>query len=174
MTVGKYTYGADSIELKQSGADLHIGKFCSIANGVKVYLGGNHKVDWITTWPFGDKHRDIFSKFQGCHSFSKGSIFIGNDVWVGSNAVIMSGVKIGHGAVIAAHTVVTKDVPPYCVFAGNPGRIKKMRFSEEDIKFLLDLKWWDMSDEEINEISPILCSNNFDKLKEKYEKSNLN
>jgi carbonic anhydrase/acetyltransferase-like protein (isoleucine patch superfamily) len=82
----------------------------------------------------------------------------------------MSGVTIGDGAVIGAHSVVTKDVPPYTIFAGNPASVRKKRFSDDDIAFLLELKWWDLSDDVINDISPILCSGDMQKLKDYFKK----
>ena len=169
--VGNFTYGDENIKIVMDGADVIIGKFCSIAGDIKVYLGKNHRTDWITTFPFGHIHKDIFTKFDGDgHPVTKGNIVIGNDVYIGTSAIIMSGVTIGDGAVIGAHSVVTKDVPPYTIFAGNPARVTKKRFSDEDINFLLELKWWDLENDVINDISPILCSGDIQKLKEYFKK----
>ena len=171
MKVGKYTYGHNNIQIIMSGAEITIGSFCSIAADIKVYLGQNHRTDWITTFPFGHVNINKFDKFNGDgHPSTKGDINIGNDVYIGTSAVIMSGVKIGDGAVIGAHSVVTKDVPPYTIFAGNPGSVRKKRFSDDDIEFLLDLKWWELEDAVINDISPILCSGDIEKLKDYFKK----
>ena len=166
--VGSYTYGHGDIKIIQSGEGktLRIGKFCSITEGVVVFLGGNHRIDWFTTYPFGHIHESTFPKIKRDHGHpsTKGDVVIGNDVWIATNAVIMSGVKIGDGAVIGAYSIVTKDVPPYTIVAGNPAKQIRKRFSDEVINKLLELKWWDKPENEINEISHILCSNDLEKL----------
>lgn len=166
--VGSNTYGHDGIKIIHSGEGktLRIGKFCSIAEGVVVFLGANHRVDWFTTYPFGHIRQSVFTKVKkdNGHPATKGDVIIGNDVWVATNAVIMSGVRIGDGAVIGAYSVVTKDVPPYTIVAGNPAKQIRKRFSHEVINKLLELQWWDKSENDINEISDILCSNDIEKL----------
>jgi acetyltransferase-like isoleucine patch superfamily enzyme len=167
--VGRNTYGHDGIKIiggYDEGTKLIIGKFCSIAEGVVVFLGANHRVDWFSTYPFGHIHDTTFPKVQKDHGHpaTKGDVTIGNDVWIATNAVIMSGVRIGDGAVIGAYSIVTKDVPPYTIVAGNPAKQIRKRFSDDVIHKLLELKWWDKSDSEINEISDILCSNDIEKL----------
>lgn len=161
MIVGRHTYGADGIHLIQSAyAELTIGAFCSIGNGLTVHLGSGHRVDWITTFPFGHAAKGTFTSFSGDgHPKVKGSVRIGNDVWTGLNATIMSGVIVGDGAVIAANAHVVKNVEPYSIVGGNPAKPIRKRFSDADIAKLLRLKWWDMSDVVINEIAPLLCSN---------------
>lgn len=166
--VGSYTYGHDGIKIIQSGEGktLRIGKFCSIAEGVVVFLGANHRVDWLTTYPFGHCRENEFPKVKKDHGHpaTKGDVIIGNDVWIATNAVIMSGVKIGDGAVIGAYSIVTKDVPSYTIVAGNPAKQIRKRFDDVVIDKLLELKWWDKPESEINEISDILCSNDIEKL----------
>lgn len=166
--VGSYTYGHDGIKIihGNEGKTLRIGKFCSIAEGVTVFLGANHRVDWFTTFPFGHYKENEFPKVKKEHGHpsTKGDIIIGNDVWIATNVTIMSGVKIGDGAVIAACSVLTKDVPPYTIVGGNPAKQIRKRFSDEVINKLLELKWWDKPESEINEISDILCSNDVEKL----------
>jgi acetyltransferase-like isoleucine patch superfamily enzyme len=169
VTIGKYTYGFDKVRVWWGEmANISIGKFCSIAlDGVEFYCGGKHHNEWITTYPFGHIHQNIFNTVDGSnHPTTKGDISIGNDVWIGNFVKIFSGVTIGDGACIAAYSVITKDVPPYTVFAGNPGQPRKKRFSDEDIEFLLRLKWWDLPEHEINMIVPILSSTDISKLKE--------
>jgi acetyltransferase-like isoleucine patch superfamily enzyme len=169
IEVGINTYGDDDIKIiggYDEGTKLIIGKFCSIAQGVVVFLGANHRVDWFSTYPFGHIHETTFPKVKKNHGHpaTKGDVIIGNDVWIATNAVIMSGVKIGDGAVIGAYSIVTKDVPPYTIVAGNPAKQIRKRFSDDVINKLLELKWWDKPESEINEISHILCSNDIEKL----------
>lgn len=143
--IGEYSYGAPIVH--QWGADGHlkVGRYCSIGGGVEVLLGGNHRIDWATTYPF-NAIRPEAAHIQG-HPATKGDIVIGNDVWLGQKCVIMSGVTIGDGAVVAAHAVVAKDVPPYTVAGGNPAKPIRRRFTEEQILSLLDIRWWDWPDE---------------------------
>jgi len=131
-----YAYGPEK---------LVIGKFCAIATGVKFIMSGaNHKIDAVSTFPFPifggawARHLDLVMDLP-----SRGDTVIGNDVWIGYGAVIMPGVTIGDGAIIAAQSVVTTDVPPYCVYGGNPARLIRKRFTDEEIAFLLELRWWD-------------------------------
>jgi virginiamycin A acetyltransferase len=146
------------------GDKLIIGKFCAIASDVKFIMnGGNHLLDCFTTYPFS-----IFG--NGWETLMpdswphKGDTVIGNDVWVGYDALILPGVKIGDGAVIAARSVVTKDVEPYTIVAGNPAKSVKRRFSDEVVSILLKLKWWDWDMQKINENLPIICGNDFKSL----------
>ena len=167
MIVGKYTYFSTEIKTTwdTNTTKLIIGSFCSIGKDVLVYLGGNHRVDWISTFPFGHIHQHIFNNFDGTEStISNGDVIIGNDVWIGDNVTIMSGVKIGDGAVIANNSHIVKDIEPYSMVGGNPGKLIKKRFSDEVIEKLLTLKWWEMDDNTINEITPLLCSPNLDEL----------
>lgn len=160
MSFGKYTYGVPHIHWSNHAAKLVIGKFCSIAGNVNIYLGGNHRSDWVTTYPFGHIHQNIFNMFNGeGHPSTKGDIIIGNDVWVGANVTIMSGVTIGDGAIIANNSHVVKNVPSYSLFGGNPAQLIKYRFTPEQIEKLLEIKWWNWDDEKINKFSPLLCSN---------------
>ena len=148
ITIGRYTYGDQNIAVHQwnEGAPLVIGAFCSIAENIHIFLGGNHRIDWITTFPFGH----IFSSDFGGqdipgHPSTHGGVFIGSDVWIGYGATIMSGITIGDGAVIAANSTVTKNVLPYQIVGGNPACHIKFRFSNEIVNLLLQLKWWELS-----------------------------
>lgn len=166
--VGDFTYGAQNVEIYSwnEGTQCNIGKYCSISGHILIYLGGNHRTDWVTTYPFGHIHQNIFPTFNGVgHPATKGDVNIGNDVWIGTHSTIMSGVTIGDGAVIANNSVVTKDVPPYTIVGGNPAKVIKQRFTDEQIEKLLYYKWWDMPHDVVDYISPLLCSgNNWDEL----------
>jgi acetyltransferase-like isoleucine patch superfamily enzyme len=163
MSTGKHTYGSPHVYYTDSGAKLTIGSFCSIAANVHIYLGGNHRTDWTTTFPFGHAHPHIFNNFNGIgHPATKGDVIIGNDVWIASNVTIMSGVTIGDGAIIANNSHVVKNVEPYSLVGGNPAKLIKYRFSPEQIEKLLQIKWWDWNDEKINLYTPLLCNENID------------
>lgn len=154
-SIGRYTYG--SPKLIDHGEKLTIGRYCSIASGVTIILGGNHRTDWISTYPFNIIHEE-FSHIKG-HPASKGEIMIGNDVWIGANCLILSGVKIGHGAVIAAGSVIVNDVPSFAIVGGIPAKLIRMRFEEKVIEALLEIGWWNYEFEEIKTVIPLLQSN---------------
>lgn len=145
--VGRGTYGSPRIRWS-NGATLKVGNFCSIADNVTIFLGGNHRVDWISTYPFNVLWKSA-SHIAG-HPASKGDVVIGHDVWVGEGAVILSGITIGSGSVIGASTIVSKDVPPYSIVVGNPGRVVKTRFKYDEILTLLNLEWWNWTDTKID------------------------
>lgn len=142
--IGKFTYGCPRIIKYHKNANLKIGNFCSIAEEVKIFLGGEHFMDKKTTYPLNT----IFRK-KPLDEFSKGDVVIGNDVWIGHGATILSGVSIGDGAVIGAESVVAKSVDPYSVVVGNPGKMVKKRFDKQTIKKLLKMRWWDWEEERI-------------------------
>ncbi|MGI4850951.1 MAG: CatB-related O-acetyltransferase [Janthinobacterium lividum] len=152
---------------------LIIGKFCSIASGVKFMMGGTqgHNHQWIATYPL-DFLEDEFDNYESVPPKAqqhKGNTIIGNDVWIGFEALIMPGITVSDGAVIAAHAVVTKNVGPYEIWGGNPAHLIKKRFSESDIQKLLQIKWWDW---EINVLKchlKYLRSGNVDTLWQKYQ-----
>ncbi len=154
IIVGDYSYYDDPIDpenfernvLYNYGSDqLIIGKFCAIATNVKFIMNGaNHKLDSISTYPFpifGNGWEGEMEKLMNLPS--RGDILIGNDVWIGYEALIMPGVNIGDGAIIAARSVVVSDIPPYTVAGGNPAKVIKQRFSDTEISQLLTTKWWD-------------------------------
>lgn len=126
-----------------------IGSFTSIASGV-ILGGARHPIEWLGMSPVFYKGRDsIRKKFVEFELPPPRIVSIGNDVWIGRNAIILPGVNVSDGAVVGAGSVVTKDVPPYAVVAGNPARVLKYRFDEDIIKSLLRIKWWNLSDDEI-------------------------
>jgi len=161
--IGDYTYGHPEVLSYGEGARLRIGKFCSIASQVRIFLGGNHRTDWTTTYPFAAFIGDWpeAAGIAGAPT-SKGDVVVGNDVWIGHGATILSGVRIGDGAAIGAMAVVTKDVPDYAVVAGNPARVVRMRFDDATIGRLIQLKWWDWPAEQVRANLPVLCSDRVD------------
>jgi len=156
--VGDHTYGTPLI-MEARMAGLKIGKFCSIGPGVTIILG-NHVTNTATTYPFSSL--SLFWPGARRESIedhdTKGDVNIGNDVWIGKNATIMSGVKVGDGAVIAANSVVTKDVKPYSIVGGNPAGLLRMRHSDDILEALLEIEWWNWSDEEIDNSVKYLMS----------------
>ena len=166
--VGEGTYGSPIVHNWGEDSKLIIGNYCLIADKVEIFLGGNHRIDWISTFPFNQKFDS--AKYIEGHPATKGDVVIGNDVWIGMNAVIMSGVAIGDGAVIAANSVVTKNVNPYAVVAGNPAREKKSRFPSSQIEKLLNLKWWNLGENKIEKLIPFLMSDSIDRLIEEIER----
>lgn len=177
IIVGDYTYYDDFENVHNFeknvkyhfdfiGDKLIIGKFCMIASDVRFIMNGaNHLTESITSYPFAIFGKDWANAMDGKTYPSKGDTIIGNDVWIGFNATIMAGVKIGDGAIIAAHAVVTKDVDPYTIVGGNPAKEIKKRFSKEQIDLLLELKWWDWDIEKITQNVQLLTGNDFDALK---------
>lgn len=166
ITIGEYTYGADSINVWfQDKANVKIGKFCSIASGVQILLAADHRTDWITTYPFGHINQSIFTKhFASGHPKTNGDVVIGNDVWIGHRATIMSGITIGDGAVIAANAHVVKNVDAYSIVGGNPAKHLKYRFNESIRNRLIEIQWWNFPKDEIDKMSHILCSSDINKL----------
>ena len=150
VQVGEGTYGDPIVQWWNQDSKLVIGKYCSIADGVVFILGGEHRTEWKSTYPFNS-----FSKkweapeLNSITPATKGDIKIENDVWIGYGVIILSGVRIGDGAVIGAGSVVTKDVAAYSVTAGNPAKHIRWRFSESTIKLLLEEQWWNWPRSEI-------------------------
>ena len=159
FAIGAYTYGRPKVRFPESGARLVIGRYGSIADGVEILLGGNHRLDWVTSYPFPALPR-LWPKAAGIAGFdtTRGDVVIGHDVWLGSQCMVMSGVAIGHGAVVAARAVVTRDVPPYAIVAGNPARVVRLRFDEATVEGLLATRWWELPKERIEALLPLLLS----------------
>lgn len=159
---GRHTYsvGLPAVwDDKTAGITLSIGAFCSIGERVQIFLGGEHNTKWVTTYPF-NAFGERWPKAIGIegHPRTKGSVEIGNDVWIGKEAIILSGVRIGDGAVIGIRSVVTKDVPEYCIYAGNPATFVRGRFDKCTVGRLLRLRWWDWGDGRIGKAVPLLQS----------------
>lgn len=157
--IGSHSYGRPKVRFAGAGQALTIGRFCSIADKVEILLAGNHRLDWVSTYPFAafpDRWPDMAVSHE--YQQSRGDVVIGSDVWLGSGATILSGVTIGHGAVVAARAVVTRDVPPYAIVAGNPARIVRMRFADDIVAALLASAWWDLPDDAVATLLPLLNS----------------
>jgi len=168
FNIGDYSYGVPRIFFMNDEANLEIGRFCSISSEVEIFLGGNHRTDWITTYPFNVLNADFPEAVDIVgHPSTKGDVKIMNDVWIGGSVTILSGVTIGNGAVLGNGSMISKDVGPYEIWVGNPAKFVRKRFSEEEIKFLQELKWWDWSIDKINLHVKDLCSGNFDALQKK-------
>lgn len=171
--VGDYTYYDDPVDptafernnvlfnWPEFGDKLIIGKFCSIASGVQFIMGSaNHRISSISTYPF-HVFGGVWTENTPPHLSQlpfKGDTVIGNDVWIGRESVILPGVQIGDGAIIAANSVVTRNVEPYTLVGGNPARVIRKRFDEELIALLLELRWWDFEPERLAAFLPVLCN----------------
>ena len=176
IIVGDYTYYDDFEDVHNfeknvkyhfdfTGDQLIIGKFCMIASDVKFIMNGaNHLSNAISTYPFAVFGNGWESAMEGKTYPNKGNIEIGNDVWIGYNATIMAGVKIGDGAIIATNSTVVSDVEPYSIVGGNPAREIKKRFSPEIIERLLKLQWWNWDIEKITKNVQNLTDLDIDKL----------
>jgi virginiamycin A acetyltransferase len=172
VEIGEYTYYSDNKKSPEKfydhiehhyeflGDKLIIGKFCAIAEGIRFIMNGaNHNMDGITTYPFnifGSGWEKVTPTVEQLPF--KGNTVIGNDVWLGKNVTVMPGVTIGDGAIIAAESVVVKDVEPYTIYGGNPARFIRKRFSGEQIDVLLKLQWWHWDEEKIFENLEMLTS----------------
>ena len=175
IIVGDFTYIADT-EFERhvthlypwNGDKLVIGKFCQIAAGVEFVMNGaNHQMNAVSTFPFytlegWDMEPPALSDLP-----LKGDTVIGNDVWIGQNAVILPGVHIGDGAIIGANSVVGGDVDAYTIVVGNPAGVLRKRFDDELTALLLRLRWWDKSIEEIDRLIPLLTNSDLEQVKAK-------
>jgi len=164
LQVGRHSYGRPMVRYwKECGepARVNVGSFCSIAEDVILMLGSEHPVDRVSTFPF----RIVFGlpgAYKDGFPFSRGDITIGNDVWIGRGARILSGVTVGDGAVIGASAVVTRDVRPYAIVAGNPANEVRRRFGDDQVEALLRISWWDWPDEKIVASVPLISSTELD------------
>lgn len=163
--IGDFTYGRIKIiEFGEGEAELRIGRFCSIARGLKIFLGGEHRTDWITTYPFPARSEWPEARKIPGHPKTKGDVTIGNDVWIGEDVTILSGVTIGDGAVIGNKSLVVSSVEPYAIVGGNPAKLIRKRFDDKTIDELLKIRWWNWSIERIRANIDILCSSRFEEL----------
>jgi len=162
--VGTGTYGIPEVFEFGDDTVLRIGSYTSIAAGVKILLGGEHRTDWLTTYPFPA----MMSGLDDIKDYapSKGDVVIGSDCWICADATILSGVTIGHGAIVAAGAVVARDVPPFAVVGGNPCKFIRWRFDEAVREQLLQAAWWDWPMDEVKAIARTLSGANLDEFLE--------
>lgn len=178
IQIGDYTYFNDFrlpvndvrqllVPYMHQGAPekLVIGKFVQIAHGVQfITSSANHQMDGFSTYPFAVFGEPWVSSYEAKWP-NKGDTAVGNDVWIGHEALIMPAVTIGDGAIIASRSVITKDIPPYTIVAGNPAKVIRKRFDEETISSLLEIKWWDWPIEIINKNIAAIVGADIDMLK---------
>lgn len=155
--VGIGTYGFPDVHDWTQGTTLKIGAYCSIARNVQIFLGGNHRTNWVSSFPF-PKYYPELNHLIDEFGMTKGNVIIGSDVWLGRDCMILSGVTIGHGAVVGAGSVVTKDIAPYSIVGGNPAKHLRWRFDEPTREALLDTAWWDWPEDEIRQAMDKFCS----------------
>lgn len=149
IRMARHSYNITADIKCYDGVILDIGDYCSIASGLEILSGTHPCIKYpqvVSTYPFHEKWGADYPE-----SKMGGQVTIGNDVWIAKDVKILEGVTIGNGVIIGSNSVVTKDVPDYCFVAGNPAVIKRQRFSDEQIKSLLDIKWWKWSDYEVAE-----------------------
>jgi acetyltransferase-like isoleucine patch superfamily enzyme len=149
LKMGAHSYGQPRV-IRHEGdnAEVYIGAWCSIAEDVEIMVGGNHRLDWVSTFPL----RVIFNlpgALKDGHPATKGDVRIGNDVWIGRGCRILSGVTIGDGAAIGAYSVVSRDVRPYAVAVGVPAREVRRRFTDDQVEALLRIRWWHWPTEKV-------------------------
>ena len=152
---------------------INLGKYNSIGRDCNFFLHANHRADWITTSSqlLGLVTHEIAEMHMKMgHPTCKGDINVGNDVWIGAKSTIMSGITIHDGAIIAANSVITKDVPPYAIVAGNPGKVVKYRFTHDQIHNLQQIAWWDWDKEKIKHNAKLMWSSNMDEFIKKFQK----
>jgi acetyltransferase-like isoleucine patch superfamily enzyme len=150
VTVGRHTYGweKDTFLVYTEGMRIEVGAFCSIGPKVKVHGGGEHVLDRASTFPMNAMFLDP-QRRNRLDDLDTGPTVIGNDVWIGMGATVLAGLGVGDGSVIGAGAVVTHDVPPYAIVAGNPARLIRHRFDADVRERLQAVRWWDWSDEQI-------------------------
>jgi len=146
---------------------VKVGNFTSIASGVVIDCGFQHRTEFVSVYPFSCKFPTRFGSIPG-YPFTKGDVYIGNDVWIGQDVTVMSGLSIGDGSVVGTGAVVTKSIPPYSIAVGVPARPVKLRFREELVKKLLDIKWWEWPDEKVFQEVGLLMSGRIDEFVQRH------
>jgi acetyltransferase-like isoleucine patch superfamily enzyme len=158
LTVGAHTYGDPRIvSYPGDTATVRIGRYCSLAPEIQLCVGGNHRPDWVTTYPLRVK-LGLPGALSDGHPATKGDIVIGNDVWIGAGVRVLSGVEIGDGAVVGADALVATSVRPYAIVTGNPARETRRRFPDPTVEALRRIAWWDWPDETVRDRVEELCN----------------
>ena len=165
VSIGVGTYASSNPVLRthHKNNKIIIGKFCSLAQNVMIFAGGNHPINYVSTHPL-----KLFFETDNFQSWSNdcGDDYevteIGNDVWIGEGATILSGISVGSGSIIGAKSVVASSVPPYCIVAGNPAKILRYRFEPNQIEELLCIEWWNWNIQKIKNNLHLICSSNID------------
>lgn len=165
LVIGPHGFGQlpDVIVYQGETERVVIGSFCGVGADVRIFVGGNHRMDWISTFPFRIVHDLPGQHDDGC-IVSKGDVVVGHDALIGQGATLMSGVRVGNGAVIGACAVVASDVPPYAIAVGNPARVVRKRFSDEQIALLERIAWWEWPLEKVLANVDVLSSPDVDAL----------
>jgi len=158
LKIGQGSY--ESITRRGTLNSIIIGNYSSIADGCICDGGFGHNTKFVTTYPFNQKLKNC-AHLVG-HPVCRGDIYIGSDVWIGEGCLIMSGVTIGDGAVIGARSIITNDIPPYTIAVGSPAKITRKRFADDQINRLLDIKWWNWSEQKIIDNAHLLMSEDID------------
>lgn len=159
--VGRNTYGHDNIKVYRWDGPFNarckviLGSFCSIGGNIEIITNGNHKYNRVSTYPFAERGWTPMNQ-ESISAYGNGDVTIGNDVWIGMNSRINSGITIGDGSIIAADSLITRNVEPYSIVGGNPAKLIKYRFTPETRNKLLLIKWWEWKDERIREALPLL------------------
>ena len=157
LIMGRHSYGRPNMPWYEGDppVTVTIGSYTSIADGVEILTGGGHVLERVSLFPFRARW-GLPGAFTDGHPSSRGDVVIGSDVWVGREARILSGVAVGHGAVVAAYSVVARAVRPYAIVVGNPAREVRRRFPDEQCNQLLKLAWWDWPDDEVRALVHLL------------------
>jgi len=161
-SIGARSYGEATVHVgRGETARLRVGAYCSIAAGVQFLVGGNHRTDWVSTYPF----RVLFGlpgAWEDGHPRPERDIEIGNDVWIGTEAMVLPGTRIGDGAVVGARAVVSGQVRPYAIVAGVPAKEIRRRFTDRQVEELLAVRWWDWPEERVLASVPLLSNGDVD------------
>lgn len=170
--IGRFSWGHLSVSSRTPGAHLRVGQFCSFAYGCHVILGGEHRADFVSTYRFPayPPFKAEFSHLAGDTATTKGDVTIGNDVWMGHQVLVLSGVELGDGVIVGAGSVVRSSAPPYAIVAGNPARVAGFRFPKDQIEALLRIRWWDWPVDRITEAMDLLMSEEIDAFLERYDR----
>jgi acetyltransferase-like isoleucine patch superfamily enzyme len=173
LTAGRLSYGVPRVFFQANAPDasLVIGNFCSIGGNCKIFVGGagRHYHDFATTSPLTMFFRPVTGGDRSLAQQGDLRVSIGSDVWIGEDVTILAGVRIGHGAIIGTHTVVTRDVPPYSVVGGVPARLIRFRFGDQQVRCFLRTRWWDWPDKSINDALELFYNADIDYVLSQFE-----